>query len=42
VFFTAKQQNKTNPTVSSFGMAHPLAYTFNPSGWNTDLLNLVS
>ena len=35
VFFTEKQ-NKTKP-VSSFGMAYPLAYTFNPSGWNTDI-----
>jgi hypothetical protein len=36
-----EKQNKTkqNKTVSSCGVAQPLAYIFNPSGWNTEQLS---
>jgi hypothetical protein len=36
VLFTRKKQTQ-NPTVSSCGVTQPLAHTFNPSGWNTDM-----
>ena len=32
VLFTGKKK-----TVSSYGVAQPLAHIFNPSGWNTDI-----